>query len=345
MKGVVIGGYAGWGFKDKEWKYGGHSTIHLIKRKGMKIDLVYQQDLLERGGYAFTRNGFNLIDYSLYRDFFITNMEKQRLGEVSFSTDVKSNISVRLFGNYQRIWFTENYQYSPTDADILTPENELDLAETGVEIQWSILEKNMMLGNKKVSLGTKFPRIKLKVIKGWKDWFESDYDYYRFNAEITHDFSWTGIGQFYWKIEGGTTVGETPLFLNQVGNGTGIQWSINALQTFETMAPSEFYSTSQIALYTHFSFRSFKTKAKWNQPKITLHHAIGYGEFSGREQHSMPFRTMDKGFKEGGLILDGVLIMNTSSFGIGGFYRYGYYSDTDWKKNIIPKISVSFVIN
>ena len=345
MKNVVIGGYGAWGFKDKEWKYGGQSTIHLIKKKGMKINLIYQQDLLERGGYSYVNQGFNVNDQSLYRDFFITNMEKQRLGEVSFSVDLKSNISLRLFGNYQRIWFTEDYQFSPIDTDILSSDKDLDLAETGIELQWNILEKNMMLGNKKVSLGTKFPRIKIKAVKGWKDWFESDFEYYRLNAEITHDFSLTGIGQFYWKIEGGTTIGESPLFLNHVGNGTGLNWSISANQTFQTMAPSEFYSTSQAALFTHFTFRALKTKAKWNEPRLTLHHAIGYGELSGKEQHSASFRTMDKGFYEGGLILDGILIMNTSAFGIGGFYRYGYYSDSDWKNNIYPKISVSFTVN
>ena len=345
MKNLVIGGYVGWGFKDKELKYGGHSTIHLIKKKGMKIDLVYQQDVLERGGYSYTKESVNMNDQSLYRDFFITNMEKQRLGEASFSVDLKSNIMIRLFGNYQRVWFTENYQYSPTNLDILTPGKDLDLAETGIELKWNILEKNMMLGNRKVSLGTKFPRIKVKAVKGWRDWFESDYDYYRLNAQITHDFSLTGIGQFYWKIEGGITSGESPLFLNQVGNGTGREWSISANQTFQAMAPSEFYSTTQAALYTHFTFRSIKTKAKWNEPRITLHHAIGYGEFSGTEQHSVSFKTMDKGYSEGGLILDGILILNTSAIGIGGFYRYGYYSDSDWKKNIYPKISLSFTVN
>jgi hypothetical protein len=35
----------------------------------------------------------------------------------------------------------------------------------------------------------------------------------------------------------------------------------------------------------------------------------------------------------------------TSGFtgiGIACFYRYGYYADADWKKNIVPKIAVSF---
>jgi hypothetical protein len=30
--------------------------------------------------------------------------------------------------------------------------------------------------------------------------------------------------------------------------------------------------------------------------------------------------------------------------GIGGFYRYGSYSDSDWKKNIVPKITLSVAL-
>jgi hypothetical protein len=33
-----------------------------------------------------------------------------------------------------------------------------------------------------------------------------------------------------------------------------------------------------------------------------------------------------------------------SGFGIGGFYRYGYYADGDWKKNIVPKICLTITM-
>jgi len=345
MKKVVIRGYGAYGFNDKDWKFGGSSTIHLNKQRGMKIDLKYQQDVLERGGVSFTPEGFSLTSQSAYRDFFITNMERQRLGEVSFSYDIKSNITARFFGNYQRIWFTNLYQYAPTNPSVYSPLNDVDLAETGVELQWDIREQNMMLGDKKVSLGTKYPRIKIKAIKGWKNWFESNYDYYRFNAEISQTISMISLGKFSWKIEGGMTVGDVPLFLNQVGNATGLNWAVSANQTFQTMLPSEFYSNSQAALFTHFTFKKIHTKAKWNEPRFTLHHAIGYGEFARPNEQLVIFKTMEQGFYEGGLILDGILTTSFVSIGLGGFYRYGAYADADWKKNIVPKISIAVTLD
>ncbi len=345
MKNVTIRGYGAYGFGDKDWKFGTSSTIHLLKRKGMKIDLKYQQDVKERGGTSFTKDGFNLTNQSAYRDLFIKNMDKQRLGEIAFSIDIKSNLTARVFGNYQRIWLTKNYEFHPNNPLIFSNRNDFDIAETGVEIQWDIREKNMMLGTRKVSLGTKYPRIKVKAVKGWKNWFESNYDYYRINAEISQTVSFISLGKFSWKIEGGTTVGDVPLFLSQVGNATGLNWNISTNQTFQTMLPGEFYSSSQAALYTHFTFKSIHTKATWNEPKITLHHALGYGDFINRGEQLALFQTMEKGYTEGGIILDGILTTSNTSIGLGGFYRYGAYANTDWKKNIVPKISVAIRID
>ncbi len=345
MKNIVVSGYFAYGTSDYDWKYGGKSVFHLNRRKGFKIELKYQQDVVERGGFSFTNEPFSFNNQNGYRNFFIHNMERQRLGEMAVYYDLKSNITLKAFGNYQRIWLTDNYSFSPTDPTIYTPNGELDLAETGVELQWDLFEKNMMLDGRKVSLGTKYPRIKIQAVKGWKDVAESNYDYFRLKAEVSQKVMLVGVGNFFWKISGATTIGDVPLFLNHVGDGTGLNWNLNVNQTFQTMIPSEFYSTAQAALFTHFTFRPIRTKAKWNEPRFTLHHAIGYGEFSQKSQHSVSFKTMEKGFYEVGIILDGLLTTSFSSVGIGSFYRYGNYADADWKQNIVPKISVTFKID
>ena len=163
----------------------------------------------------------------------------------------------------------------------------------------------------------------------------------RINAEISQTLNFVGVGQFVIKAEAGKTIGKVPLFLSHVGNGTGVQWMTSVINTFETMAPASFYSTEQVALYTRFGFQTFRTKATWNEPKISLHHAIGYGRFDSRLEHAAEFQTMEKGYYEGGLILDGLFTSSFYGIGIGVFYNYGSYANTDWKKNIMPKIAVS----
>lgn len=338
MKNIQFGGYFGWGTRDKEWKYGGHATFHLNKKKGIRLDLRYQQDLLERGGTSFHEN-FPLISNDLYRQFYISQMDRQRLGEMVFSWDIKSNIELKIIGNYQRLWFTQDYQYSKLDM------NELDLAESGIEFTWNILEKSMLVGDRKVSLGKRFPQIRVKAVKAWKGIAESDVDYFRLNAEISHTTRIGTIGKFQWKISGMKVIGDVPLALAHNGNGTRQFWNVSVANTFETMPSGSFYTTEQANIFTRFMFRPIKTKASWNEPRFGLHHAIGFGNFTNREDHQWAFETMDKGFYEAGFIFDGILTSNFTSIGLGAFYRYGYYSNADWKQNIVPKLVLSFNVD
>lgn len=334
MKPVQLGGYFGWSFGDKTWKYGGHATWHLNRRHGVRLDFRYQQDLMERGGYAFHENQ-PLISVSSARNLFITQMDQQRLGEVVFSWDIKSNLEFKLLGNYQRIWYTQGYVYTPETR------GDIDVAETGFELTWNILEKSMMLGTRKVPMGKKFPQIRLKAVHGWKGIYESDFEYTRLNAEINHKMRVGTIGKFSWRIAGSTLIGDAPLALSYVGDGTAKPWYISVPNTFETMLPGTFYTTSQASFFTRFNFKPFATKAKWNEPAFGLHHAMGFGEFKNRENHSLNFDTMELGYFEAGLMLDGIITTKTASIGLGGFYKYGAYADPDWKKNIMPKLVMS----
>ena len=344
MKNIVIGGYFGWATGDKELKYGAYSTFHLSRKRGMKIELKYQQDIYERGGNNFMGAGFNLENSNALRFLFISSMDRQRLGEIAFTTDAKANMSFRLFGNYQRIGFTEGYRFQPLDGTYSSLV-DVDVAELGFEFKWNILEKYMLLGNRKVSQGIKYPVLKFKLARGVKGWFESNLNYLRMNAEISQTVNFLGLGKFKIKLEAGKTVGKVPLFLTHVGNGTGIQWLTSVLNTFETMSPGTFYSSEQAALFTRFEFKSFKTAAKWNEPKVSVHHAIGYGRMNDRLDHISDFQTMENGYYEGGLILDGLYTSSLMGLGIGVFYNYGNYANADWKQNIMPKIALSFLID
>jgi hypothetical protein len=345
MRWGTFGAYYGWGTRDKQSKYGGYGTIHIYKKAGVKLFMRYQQDLLERGGYAFQKDVFTLNSTSLYRHFFIQNMERQRLAEIALSGNIRSNMKITVLGNFQRIWTTDSYAYTPIgDLTPVTSLTNFDIAETAVEFTWNIREKVMLLGNNRISKGTKFPKIMVKASKGWNGIFTSSTDYYRVNAEIQQDILVRGAGKINWTLTGGFSSGDIPLFLAQVGNGTGRTWNLSVPNTFETMTPSEFYSTKQAALFTRWNLNPFKTKAKWNEPQICFHHAIGVGtmDASVKNQHNVAFKTMEKGFFEGGLVLNNVLTSGASGVGIGLFYRYGNYASPHVIDNLLPKITVSF---
>jgi hypothetical protein len=122
--------------------------------------------------------------------------------------------------------------------------------------------------------------------------------------------------------------------------GTRDNFSITSSNILETVFPSEFYHDKQAIFIFKYTFPKIKTKLSWFKPEFTLHHGVGYGEMSDRLQHSFKFLTMEKGLYEGGLIFNGIFCVQFMHLGIGVFYRYGPYSDTNALKNIVPKLSL-----
>jgi hypothetical protein len=344
MKNIAIGGYFGWGTRDKDWKYGGYTTFHINKRKGIELTLNYQQDIVHRGGNAFQKRGLNLNDTETYSRLFRTYFDKQRLAELKLSYSPLGNLNLFAAANYQRVEFAKGYGYFPTDPTYFSGDH-VDVAETSFEMQWNIRERVMLLGDLRIPQPTVFPKISAKVTKGWSGIAESQLDYLRLNLRISQLIPSMRFGNLNWTLMASQTIGDVPLFLKQNAIGTRHDWNVSVANTFETVFPGEFFHDRQAALFVRYDFPSIKTKAKWNEPQFILHHGIGYGDFANRSEHAQMFKSMDKGLYEAGLIFSGILTQNATSIGLGGFYRYGYYADTDWKKNIVPKISIKFTLN
>ncbi len=342
LKNATIGGYFAYGIRDKDWKYGGYTSYFFNRRKGLELTARYQQDLLHRGGYDFTPQSGALLTNSTLQDLFRSYMERQRLAELKLSYSPLGNLHLHVAGNYQRIEFMSPYEFV-FEQD---PENgiaHLDVAETSLEIQWNIREKVMLLGSQVFSEGTKFPRVTVKVAKGWKGIGRASLDYIRMNLNVQQTLLSKRWGGISWAVTGGQTFGEVPLYLKQLVIGTRQDWNVEVLNTFQTAFPGEFYHDRQAALFFKYTFPRIHTKANWNEPQFALYHGLGVGDFATPNQHTFEFETMHRGFTETGLILNNMFTSDFYGIGLGGFYRYGAYSNSDWRKNIVPKITLSFI--
>ncbi len=339
MKNITIGGYFGWATRDKEWKYGGYSIFDINKRNGLQVTLSYQQDLLHRGGNVFTKKGFNLGNTEAYARLYRTFMDRQRIAELKVGYEPLGNLKLFVSGNYQRVEFTKGYQFLPADTAYFFG-TKVDLAETSLEMQWNIRERVMLIGDMRMPEPSGYPKIALKITKGWKGIADSQMDYIRLNLKISQDVRSLRFGELNWTLLASQSFGEVPLSLKQNAVGTRQDWNISTANTFETVYPGEFYHDRQAALFLRYGFPTIKTKAKWNEPQFILHHGIGVGDFKNKLEHSQTFGSMDNGMFEAGLILNGMLTQNMISIGVGAFYRYGFYANTNELKNIVPKISL-----
>lgn len=333
-------GYAAYGLKDKEWKWGGNINFTLNEKRLIKLKLLYQDDIHERGSTNFYDDAFNLTNQGIYRDFFVSLADRERFAGVNLSGLIRQNLKVQVFANYKRFTFIDDYRYVPLFTQNGT-DNQFDVAEAGIVINWNIREKIMMLENRRVSLGTKWPKLTLKAVRGVGGLFESDYDYYRFNFTLHQDFAIRGAGNLNVVSKSGLTLGNVPLTMQQIQEGTGINYTLSVANTFETMGPSEFFSDKFSALFVRFSFLPIKNESTWSEPVFIIHSAAAFGAMENRTDHqNFDFKTPDNGYYESGIIADYLVKIGPLGFGLGAFYRYGPYEFEEVKDNFFYKVSV-----
>lgn len=342
VKWLTFGGYFAYGTRDKEWKWGGKMNVLLSSQRKIKLSLNYRDDVFERGTIDFKRDEFDLIGGSLYRNFFINQMDRERRASVGISGLVTPNMKLQLLGDYRRVNYFDDYSFAPT-APAISAFEQFDLAETSLLFSWNIREKVMQLGEQRVSLGTKLPKLNLRVSKGWDGIFDAQYDYWRLNFNVEQDFSIRGFGKLSILSASGATIGDVPITLAQMPFGTGKSWNLSVPNTFETMMPAEFFSDRQTALFTRLTLLPLKNKTKWTEPLISLHNAYGIGTMSNRQMHQqLDFKVHEKGFMESGIIIDNLLKSGFTGLGMGVFHRFGHYALEDFSSNFVYKISLRF---
>lgn len=339
-----VGGYFAYGFKDKMWKYGGYGKVTLFPKYFLDFEARYQEDIIERGGTGMTSEPVITQLNSFYRNIYIRQMDKQRIGEIAFSGYVFPRMKFRLSGSYQRIGFTQGYQYQWSDPQMGSVD-QYEVAESSLELTWAIRDKVMSLGTKRVSLGSKWPILTLKLTKSLPGITADKIDYTRITGGIQQIVPVRAVGKLTYVLMGTALDGDAPLLLQQVGQGTGGMWKLSAANSFETMTASTYFSSRMAALFTRFDFKAIKTNKKWTKPQFAIHHAVGYGSKEDQSRHSIPFNSLDKGYAETGLLANSLLIFNRIGFGIGGFYHYaGGVISPKVEDNIMAKFSLNIAL-
>jgi len=337
LKPLIIGGYFGYGFTDKAWKYGAYSTIFLNRQSGTQLELGIQNDVAEVGA-SRPISSVNFLSNEFARELFIKNKVNQEKMSFAFQTYIRSNMGLRLEANKQRIFYRNNYVFENLQR--------FDVTETSLIWSWNIREKVNILGNQRISMGTKYPKLQLQIDKGWnieEGFFRSDLVYLRLIFQVQQSIPILAFGKLNWSARAGITSGTIPLFYHQSTLATKVNWMISIPNTFETVDANEFYHKKAAAIFARWVFNAKRTQAKWNEPQIGLHYAYGIGSFDNKDAHNFNFRSMDKGFHEAGLLLNGILVSGNTSIGLGAFTRFGYYAFPEWKKNLVPKIVIGFV--
>ncbi len=337
---VSMGGFAGYGFRDKKLKYGGQLVFDLNKYNEVQLKLSYQNNLKEVGSEII--NDYSKVSLSEYlRSYMGSRFDNdvQKKIEFGFRTLRFLKVTTSLSLNE----FSPTYTYSYKGSNL----THYHADEIQISAKYAYGEELETLGNQRVVNYEGNPIFNLTYKRGLNLFNKNSYQYNRIEAAINFTAYNGRIGQSNFKLASGFIDSSLPyglLFTGEGSKSSDVPLLIN--NSFQTMLPYEFLSDKYIHLFYSHNFGSLLMNTKKFKPQFIIVQSSGWGALENASYQGVDFKTKDKVYLESGLIINNIIKHNYLNmfylnFGIGGFYRYGYYGSDNFADNIALKLSMS----
>lgn len=338
-----LGGFFGYGFNDKVWKYGGNLSLSLYRKNNMQLNFSYSKEYKEAGAVNFYKEGYFGSGLKM-RDYLVSKFDMVDEKRISFAGRTFKNMYFELAG------FERNKQAMYPYAFTTTMNNEPLLKDnfnySGAElgIRYCYNEKVVQIMNQNWFISSKYPILWLNVAKGFNDILSGEYDYLKLDFKISYTFLVKGLGETYFQAQAGNVSARLPLNELYTSRGSYNIFGFYSYNSFETMRIDEFLSNRYAAVFLRQDFGSLLYKAKKFQPRILFATNATIGTLNNPEQQAgIAIKTLDKGYIESGILIEDILtkkFMGVARFGlgVGVFYRYGPYMLSNPWDNVAFKI-------
>jgi hypothetical protein len=328
-KWLRLGGYAAYGFKDKQWKYGAEVRFNINPMRDFNITLQYINDIYETG-YTHQSNQREL-----------TNANEGLRRIVSFRFDkiesYRADVSYRILPRIHASVFLSRNNITPTyDYSLLLNGetlNRFSLSETGVALRYAGSENYMQLAGKKVLLGREWPMVSLSYARSVPLGNVQDFNYQRVDFSSRFQFKHRPKGKTRLFVHAGVVDGLAPYGRLYNGRGGRETEAIYVDEFFETMGLYEFTASRYASVFFNHNFGNVFYDKRYSKPEWVIYHSSGIGWLDNASAHissQIPLQPFDKGFFESGTGFNNLLrfkYANIAYWGLGAavFYRYGAY--------------------
>lgn len=346
----TLGGFGGYGFRDKQWKYGGYGQINYMGKPDRFLKLEAAKDLVETAGTTFlSKQNGGLLSTEKIRDILITTMDKESYAKVSWQHVFYNSLKANVYYTVSQKQSPSGWLVKSINAEVLSHQQAFTIHESGVQLRWQPYEKFIEGMGQRVSLGSVWPIIYINVAKGLTNTIQSyrgEWDYTKIDMQVDGVWRFKIKGNIAYQLQAGKVFGEVPYTLRYNNKGSRSQGNrISVEKTFETMFLNEFISDEYAAVFLSYNTGKIFRPNKYSNPTFEICHHYGIGNFNRNTAGSLTFvalNDMSKGFTEVGLRVKNIYKSGISSLGAGVFYRYGNYAFEETKNNIVLKLVLGF---
>jgi hypothetical protein len=331
-KWFSVGGFAGYGLRDKAFKYGGNVQFNLQQRTNTTLRFDYSRDITEPGNVDyFVRNGSVFSNQSL-RNFQRARFDSVEQFKINFSTKIRPSIQTDFWlMNETRNPAVYEYEFEKNGINLRSFKN----TELGIGLRLTKGESFTRMGRAKLRTKPATTELLIQISKGLKNVLNGDLDYTKAAIRFNHSFQFKKLGKTSFRIEAGQVWGDVPYSYLFNGRATKSgKVSAYVPDHFQTVGLYEFAASSTASLFVEHNFGNllFKPKNISFRPEIYVVQSISYGSLRNAAAHKLlAFKVPEKGLFESGLMIKNIYRRSLFSLvyiGVGGgvFYRYGYYA-------------------
>jgi len=343
---VSLGGFGGYGFKDKKFKYGGNISVKVHKRSESVIHLEAYNKVTQSGGVQFFDDRFKAWQTQNFYQFFTRRMNPTIGGELAYSfrlkpmRDFKWNLGFRI----QHKEAYQDYYFGTANDDIIHGKTEFNFTEAFIGFRFAFRERIIETTKGQISFGSKYPVVYLTYTRGITGFLNGEFTFDRFDLKVEGSKYIKYLGDFSFRLMAGLIIGDLPASNVYDGNGTYREFALYAPFSFGTMRSNEFISDRYVSLFLSHNFGKLLFKeGKLFNPQFMILTNIAFGSLENPENHhNYDFETLEKGYYESGLLIRKLLDFKVYDLGIGVMYRYGPYGFDNVSKNFAYKISLFY---
>ena len=334
-----LGGWVGYGFNDKAWKYGGSLTIYPNGKKENWIDFGYQKNYGTPGEVILhedLQNNFNswlLGRVDLIEEYKLS--ANAQLGYWQVRPEARYENTRPLYGN--------NFKVAGKSISHFTDK------ELSIGFRYAYGEKKLPVFDYYEAAGTKYPIGYIKFSKGViaSEGYKAPYT--RILAAVTYSHHTIRWGKDNFKVDGGfinsrdsQPVPQSYLLAGNGYNKEGLNYYSPG--GFITMKPFDYYSDQYIAFYYKHDFDKFFWNTKWSKPFLTVAHNSIYGSLNNRnEGANAGIRSFGNSYHETGSLLNHLLRLNIhiADLFLNGGVFYHWNKEDNWKNNHTWAVGIS----
>ena len=304
-KRFSIGGWAGYGFRDKALKWGGFAELYGDKYKETVLRIAYENDLRDPGRVELSPS----LEQGFVRQYLIQRADAVR----SFSALVRSKwgyLTASLEARAEDI--TPRYDYRFFQESV--PARAFNATEAIIGLRYAYGEQTASAFGKYHAVATAYPVLYGSITSGW---LSTDAP----TAPVTQylnavgGIQWTKhvnrLGTERFLVLGGKSFSNRSLPLSKLFAGRGYRYDDVAAYSFGylyTLRPYDVYTDAFVSAHWRHDFDFRLWKLPYSTPSVGLGYNILYGTLEQPEIHQGPaFMVPSRAYQEAGIVLNDLI--------------------------------------